>query len=74
MKQHLKRLATCWWRFLGTFRDWRADWVEIQVAVLSYQVAVICEMPETAERERRVAIETFHRIGRYHGWVSSNAS
>ncbi len=45
--------------------------MEIQVALLSYQVAVACEMPETAEMERQSAIKTFHRIGRYHGWISS---
>lgn len=44
-----RRLIRGWWRFVGTFRDWRADWVEIQVALLSYHVAVACEMPETAE-------------------------
>lgn len=44
-----RRLVRGWWRFVGTFRDWRADWVEIQVALLSYHVAVACEMPETAE-------------------------
>lgn len=65
------RLIQSWWRFVGTFRDWRADCVELQITLLAYHVAVACETPEVIEKERQTAIKTIHRLCRYHGWVSS---
>lgn len=61
-------LITHWWRFLGFFRDENADYVEISVAFLEFQVASLFD-PATRERSRVQALETLNRLGRYHGWI-----
>lgn len=62
-----KLLSTCWWRFIGFFRNQKADYMEICISIFEFEVYSLLE-PEASGYYKQKAIKTFRRVGRYHGW------